>query len=275
MRLTVEIEGINLEKLLRAAQEAGIVLQDIVRSGQRTIRASVLPGERAALETLCEKSGWQTREIRADVFVRVVRFFKKRFMLPVSAILCMMLVYFSSQMILSVRIEHAQENVAQVRSFLKETGVRPGRMKAAFSLDDLRAKLAYSLPGLAFTSFRYAGSTLIVDCRPAALGEMLAIPGNALDIVAAKPGVITRISASSGTPVVVPGETVHKGQVLIKGEERTEKGGTCAVAAQGQVSARVYAQGQAGVRLNEVRTVETGQERTDFTLRTPWHARTF
>ena len=57
MRLTVLIEGINLEKLLRAAQEEGIVLFAARRMDARSMRVSLASGDRQTLQALCEKSG--------------------------------------------------------------------------------------------------------------------------------------------------------------------------------------------------------------------------
>ena len=229
---------------------------------------------RAALEKLCEKSGWGFSEVQADSGLRAARLLGKRPMLLPALLLCVLLVFLSSQMILSVRIEHAQEHIAEVRRFLAEEGVRPGRFKRAFSTDDLRTRLALRVPGLAFASLRYAGSTLVVDGRPSVQGEQWKTPGSALDIVAVQPGVVTHISALSGTPQVKPGQAVRKGQVLIKGEERIEKGGVRAVQAEGEVRARVFAKGEAKVSLTKKRSVETGLTRTGVTLGTPWRTRT-
>ena len=273
MRVTVEIEGINLEKLLRAAAESGLLVTNAQRLGPRTMRLRVYAHQMKRLRALCARFGWELREIRAGRLVRAARLLRRRTMLLPSLALGALLVWLSGQMILSVQIDNAQENVAEVRHVLAEAGVRPGRLKAAFSLDDLRARLALRLPGLSFVGLRYAGSTLVCDCQRATFGEQVDVPGGGMDIVAAQPGIVTRISVSSGTPQVTPGQAVCKGQVLISGVERTQKGQLRAVRAQGQVSARVYAKGEAKVSLTETTTVETGQTRTRVTVHTPWHAR--
>ena len=101
----------------------------------------------------------------------------------------------------------------------------------------------------------------------------MAVKGNDPDIVAAQAGVITRISVSSGMPLVQPGDVVAKGQVLIRGEERTQKGAMRQIQAQGQVLARTWAQGSARVSLKQMQTVETGDIRTRIVLHSPWHTR--
>lgn len=274
MRVTVRIEGLNLEKLLRLAPQSGVTLREVRRIGARALVAVVPAWQLRALRSLCGRAGWALSELHADAGIRAARFGRRRVSLAMGMALCIALVWLSGQMILSVRIDNAQENIAEVRRFLAESGVRPGAFKRAFSLDDLRSRLALRLPGLSFAGMRYAGSTLVIDCRPAREGENRATAGAGMDIVALEPGVVSRVAASSGTPQVTPGQTVRKGQVLILGQERTQRGEMRAVQAEGQVLARVWARGEARVSLARTQTVETGRTRTRVTLRTPWHART-
>ena len=141
MWVTAQIEGVNLEKLLSRAQAEGVVLLGAQRTGTRTMRVRVAAAQRPALEKLCEKSGWSFAEIQADGGLHAARLLRRRPMLLPAMLLCVLLVFLSSQIILHVRIEHAQEHVAEVRRFLAEEGVRPGRFKRTFSTDDLRTRL--------------------------------------------------------------------------------------------------------------------------------------
>lgn len=273
MSVTIRVEGINLEKLMRDASQAGILLRDLTREGDRAIRVRIRAGDLRAFYALCDRQGWTAEELRAEWLLRALRFLDRRRFLAAGMLLGALMVYASSQMILAVRIDNAQEYIAEVRNYLAEQGVRPGRLKRAFSTDALREGLSLRLPGLAFAALRYEGSTLVADCRAAVQGENTAISGEGMDIVAAQSGIITRISAVSGTPQVREGQAVHKGQVLILGQERTQQGGVYAVQAQGQVMARVFYRGDARAPLYETQTVETGRTRRRVTLKSPWHTR--
>lgn len=273
LRLVICVEGLNLQKLLRMAAREGINLHYVRRIRRRALRVCVSCRQAKALFALCERCGWSAREVGCGLLVWISRFFRRRPMLPASLAASVLLVWLSSQMILAVNIAGAGEHIAEVQHVLSQEDVYPGRMKALVSTDALRERLALSLPGLSFAGVRYAGSTMIVDCQRARMGEQTGVPGAGADIVAAQDGIITRISVSSGTPQVVPGQAVRRGQVLILGQERTKNGEMRAVTAQGQISARVWVRGEARVALRETRTVETGQIRTRVTMRSPWHAR--
>ena len=273
MSVTLEIEGLNLEKLLRAAAQEGVVLRDVRRSGERTLRVRVGLRQRRALEALCERFGWSVSEVRAGLVLRLARFAARRRTLVAAALLGIALAAASSRLLLRVEILGAGENEAAVRTELLEAGVRPGRLRRALSTDSLRARLEYALPGLSFAGVRFEGSTLVVDCQRARIGEELAIPGEGLDLIASQAGIVTRVWASSGTPAVEAGQAVAAGQVLVRGEERTTGGEVRAVRAEGQVYARVWAQGEARASLWHTRTVETGRLRRRVTVVAPWGER--
>ncbi len=271
--MTVIIEGLNLEKLLREAADSGVTLFRAERIDVRAMRVRVQAWQMCALLALCERLGWTAREERAGWIVRALRFARRRAVLFAGLLLAGAVVYLSSLMVLRVEVIGAGEHAAEVRRVLAQADVKPGRLKAKVSTDELREQLALCVPGLSFAGVRYAGSTMVVECHGAHAGEVLTIEGTAMDIVATQPGIVTRVSASSGTPQVAPGDTVRKGQVLIAGAERTQKGETKAVQAQGQVLARVWARGEARVRLQETHSVETGAQRRRVTIKSPWHSR--
>lgn len=271
--MTVEISGLNLEKLLREAQYAGIRLTDVRRVGVRQVSVCIVPQERVRLTTLCDRFGWTMEETNDGFAVRAVRFIRARRMLMAGAVLCLAMIAFSEQMVLGVSIEGAQEYRAQVSTYLARSGVRRGALKRRVSVDALREGLLLHLPGLSHVSLRFAGSMLEVECQLVREGEVARKEGEGGNLVAQRDGIVTKIVVSSGTPQVDVGDAVYAGQVLISGEERTSKGETRTVAAQGQVTARVWAQGSARASLYRETTQETGRKRTRVTLHTPWFTR--
>lgn len=272
MHVTLCIEGMNLERLLRMAMDAGILIHAAARKGTRRMHVRVYAHQAAQFASLCAQGGWTCTTVHAGILVRFMRLLKMRPMLMPAMALACMLVFLSSQMILRIRVEGAGESGAQVRRVLHEENIRPGRIKRGIELQALRAVLAHRLPGMAHASVYFAGSTLVVDCMPAIAGENLQFADD-MDIVAAQSGIVSKIWASAGTPQVEPGQAVHRGQVLIAGYERGEKETKVPVQAQGEVTARVYISADAKVSLREMRSVETGQTRTRITVRTPWTQR--
>ena len=269
MNLTLQISGLNLERLLRTAGGKGICLQNIRRVDERTIQVTASAAQKKRLAALCAQYGWQMTEIRAGWPLRFARGMKRRWTLGAAMLLGVFLVFVSSEMIWRVEITGAGENVAEVRRCLERENARIGRMKKRVSTDRLAAELALAVPGLAHAAARYEGSTLVVACQRAREGEHAGVDGQGAEIVAAREGIIVRISAESGTPRVKTGQAVRKGQTLIAGQERTGGGELRACRAQGEIVARCFAKGEARVRLNLTGTVETGEIRRRVRIESP------
>ena len=269
MNLTLELSGLNLERLLRTAGENGVRLQNVRRADERTMRVTVSAAQKGKLAALCGRYGWQMTEVRADWPLRLIRTMKRRWTLGAAMLLSVFWVFVSSEMIWRVEITGAGENIAEVRRCLARENARVGRLKKRVSTDRLAAELALAVPGLSHAAARYEGSTLVVACQQAREGERAGVDGTGRDIVAAREGIIIRISAESGTPRVKAGQAVREGQTLIAGQERTGGGNLRACRAQGEIIARCFARGEARVRLNVTGTVETGEVRRRVILERP------
>ena len=57
MNLTLELSGLNLERLLRAAGECGVRMKNVRRVDGRTMRVVVPAAQKKRMAALCEKYG--------------------------------------------------------------------------------------------------------------------------------------------------------------------------------------------------------------------------
>ncbi|MFQ9805942.1 MAG: sporulation protein YqfD [Christensenellales bacterium] len=76
MNLTLELSGLNLERLLRTAGENGVRLRNVRRADERTMRVTVSATQKGKLAALCGRYGWQMTEVRADWPLRLIRTMK-------------------------------------------------------------------------------------------------------------------------------------------------------------------------------------------------------
>ena len=272
--MELELVGLNLEGLLTRAAQAGIRIRGARRVDERTMRVCIDAPQRGDMEALCARCGWAMREIRAGAGLRCRRWLRRHWTRAAAVLVFWALTAASSRLLLAVRVENAGRDAAEVQRYVREAGLVPGRPKRTISTDAVRETLLLRLPDLVYASVNWAGSTLVIDCQEALVGEEALIAGGGLDLVAAQPGIVTRIWVLSGTPAVEIGQAVRAGQVLIRGEERGGQGSVHAVRAQGEVTARVWARGDAKASRYVERTVETGAVRRRVTLASPWAQRT-
>ena len=90
-------------------------------------------------------------------------------------------------------------------------------------------------------------------------------------MVAARDGIVDSIRTKAGTALVQPGDVVRKGQILIRGEERTGSG-VRAVSARGVVMARVWDAAAVCMNLTELHTSYSGRTEESVSVVSPWFA---
>lgn len=163
MNLTLELSGLNLERLLRTAGENGVRLQNVRRADERTMHVTVSATQKGKLAALCGRYGWQMTEVRADWPLRLIRTMKRRWTLGAAMLLSVFWVFVSSEMIWRWKSRRG-ERIAEVRRCLRGRTRSVGRLKKRVSTDRLAAELALAVPGLSHAAARYEGSTLVVAC---------------------------------------------------------------------------------------------------------------
>lgn len=131
----------------------------------------------------------------------------------------------------------------QVKTYIEQEAVSLGSRKKQVDCEQLEEQLREVFPEIAWVSCEVQGTRLNVEIKETLEGtELLESEEAPQDVVAAKDGVVIEIITRSGTPMVKPGETVAKGDVLISGvvhiyDDYNEVLETDLVAADGDVIA--------------------------------------
>lgn len=266
----VLFEGLNIEKLIQQAGKVGIQLQDVKRVSPRKLRCIMMEKDLEQLKAITEAGGWRMQTGRRIGAARAYDLMKKRVLLVAGLLVITVLLFAATTYVWHVEILDAGSYEADLHAYLQEMGVKPLVTKQSIQVDEIRNALEWRYPEAAWIEVGWRGTTLQVRMiQGRAAGETLDGAG-ACDLIAERDGIVTEIIPVAGTPMVKPGQIIRKGEVLIKGEERTEKGGTIPVAARGRVMARVWDAAAAKMSIMETETIYTGRTHTVVQLELPW-----
>ena len=269
VRRYVTVEGLNLERLIRQAGEAGIPLAHMKRRG-RKMTALVREEQLDVLQDMAVRGGWRMTCGRRQGLGRALDMLRQRRMLAVCAMLAVTVLLMASQMMWQVELRDAGAYEADIRQYLEELGIRPVIWRRRVDTAALRDALEWRYPRIAWFECAWRGMTLrITAVQGTAQGETITHLGSG-DVVAMRDGIVMSVVTVAGTPQVKDGDSVRKGQVLMAGQERTAGEETRPVMARGTVYARVW--DSAAVRLSavETRTAYTGRTQEVWTVRCPW-----
>ena len=261
--------GLNLERFLAVMRQEEIPLEDVRRTGRRTLRCQCRTADFPTVTQIAADKGWRIREIRPERASAVWNRWRARPGLWIGALLALLLLLAGSRKIWRVEVVGAGPYQADIAAYLAGEGVRPGMQRAGFDAAAWEEKLTWRYPETAWFHVYVSGMTLRVECTQGHPMPELA-SGQLGDLVAGRDGVVETIEVFAGTAAVRPGDVVRKGQVLIYGQERGRDESVNAVQARGSVTARCWRTVRVRVPLEKVESWETGRETAATLLCTPW-----
>lgn len=276
--ICLRIEGSMLERLINRALQAGACFGQINRNGKRTLLISTDEHSASILSALCEKYFLDCRILHRSGFPALRNKLRKRWTLLPAMLLCGTICTLFLSRIWQVDIcfsgTHPElGNREAILSLLAEHGVKPGISAKSIDCDVLQKQLFSEAGDYSFIGVHRQGIRLLVEAAPEIPSPETYQIAYARDLIAARDGVIESVTVLAGTACVKPGDTVHAGQILIRGEEvigsdpETQEEITAPVSALGEVIARCWYEGSADGYINTTSSVRTGRSSTHVRLK--------
>ena len=266
----LRVEGLMLERLIQRALHEGARFKSIRRDGPRAMILESDPESAAILTALCERFSLRHEVLSRRGRDAMLRRLRQRATLLAGMLTCVLAValFFSRVWLVDVTLTGGRvADVRELKQTLAALGVRPGMAKSSVETGLLEDALAAASPDFSFVGVKLQGVRLLVQAAPAVPAPELYEIDSGRDLVAACDGVVESVSVLSGAACVRPGDTVLRGQVLIRGDERVTKEESRSIAALGQVIARTWCAGTAEAPLARAESVRTGRSSLSTELR--------
>lgn len=266
----LRVEGLMLERLVQRALSEGAQFRRIRRDGPRAMIFETDPFGAKVLTALCERFSLPCRVLSRRGKDAMLRRLKQRATLLAGALTCLTVVSLFLSRVWMVDVALTGGRSADTRSIentLIALGIRPGMAKSELEPSLLEDALAASAPEFSFIGVHLEGVRLLVEASPAVPAPELYELTHGRDLVAACDGVIESVRVLSGSACVQPGDTVIRGQVLIRGDERITKEESRSIAALGTVVARTWHEGVSSAPLTRTEEIRTGRSGLSSELR--------
>ena len=272
-RMTLELDGLMLERLLCRALSEGAEFSHIARLTRRRIAVTGAARSIRKLQALADRYHIENRVTHTGGFGALIMRMRTRFTVVAAfTVAAVLTAFFLSRIwIVDIDLLRGDSPPEGTGEVLSEAGIEVGAY--AGNIDtQLTALQLSTLDGCAHASVRHEGVTMIVEIAcEAPAPDLYEITGTG-DLVALRDGVVSSVNVKSGTAMVKPGDTVRRGQVLIAGYERQSAESISEVNALGSVTARIWFEGTAQESINISARHYTGRTSKETLLRTPWLA---
>ena len=266
--LTITVTGNFPERFLNVCTQKNILLWDIVRISEKTVRCRISVRGFKKLIPISYRTGVHVHIIAKHGFPFLLYRYRKRKLLLFGVLLLFLFIAGVNQFVWAIEIKgNHKVKTTEILRVLEEEGVKIGTPLKKIDQQHLKHRALLKLPDLAWIWVDKNGSKLIIDVR-----EGLPAPGIVdadlyCNVKAAKDGLIDSMIVKNGIPVVKEGDTVLKGTVLVTGKiPASLKPDIRYVHAEAQVFARVwYEKTKSFSRLTQIRT-ETGKQKKHYIL---------
>jgi len=214
----VSVIGASAKDFLNACSERGVVITEC-RAINETELICTIPRRYSRTAEYCAGiSGCELRILSqrgaSYTFGRV----KRRYLLLSGLLVTLMLLGFSGFFIWDMDIV-GNDTIPdwEIRSALEECGVYIGANWTEFNADMIRSEMLEKIPKLSFLTVNVKGSRAEVIVRERIEAPEMQNDVSHSHIIAAKDGVISKMSVFRGQGMVSAGDEVRAGDVLISG----------------------------------------------------------
>jgi len=238
--ITMEIQSFMPEKFINLLWKNGIVAKNIKKINITTLVLEVKLCDYGEISKVAKKAKATVRIVRRSGLSFFLIKIRRRSALLIGAFLFVSIIYYLSTFIWNIEIN--TENYIspyELRSQIKGFGITPGLRKKNIDVYEIEKKIIRGNDEIMWIKARIEGVKLKVNVIERQSPPIITSKEAPRDLVANKDGVVVRVFTTEGTAVVISGDIIQKGDLLVKGEQGKE-GSVYPVHAEGEVIAKTF-----------------------------------
>ncbi len=239
--LTLELMGTLPESVLNTCALNAIELWDMQCVDAYTLRFCASERDLEQIEAIAQKCMCELRLIEKSPLIKHRENMMRRWYLPVFLVMIALTLLLSGLFVWDIQLEGCESlSRGQVLRALEDCGLKEGCFWPGISSDMVRSRMIEKLPQIAWMSVNISGSRAQVQIKERQPKPEIYDESSAVNIVAAKTGIVQRISVLNGYPLVSAGDTVMQGDVLVSGSPESLLGTFRQLRARAEVYARTW-----------------------------------
>lgn len=264
----ITIEGYFIERLMNLCSNKGILIWNSKRKKTTLLEANVSIKDfrqivKFAKQAKCKVSIKQKKGL-PFIFNR----YRKRKIFFFSLILIIVAIISLSNFVWNIEvIGNEKIDKEEILQTLKKEGLEVGTLKNKVNTKEIINKMRLDRNDLAWIGIDIRGTNAIVKVVEADKKPDIIKEDEYCNIVATKAGIIEKVNAINGTPLVKKGDVIKEGTPVIGGWLEGKYTGTRYVHANGSVQAKVWYTQNEKVELNQVVSRKTENEETKYSVR--------
>ena len=239
--VNITVEGFFTERFINNCINNKIFLWSLKKKSSTLLTVNVNINNFKKIHTIARKTKCKVKINSKKGLPIILHRYRKRKLFLFLLIPLAFGVLFLSTYIWNIEIIGTENvNIQELLTQLNEEGVGIGKRKASINSKNVIDNIRLKRDDIAWLSIDMKGTNVIVTIVEAEKKPQIIDKDEYCNIVAAEQGLITKITADTGTALVKVGDIVEKNDVLIGGYMQGKYTQTRYVHAKGEVKAKVW-----------------------------------
>lgn len=266
--VNIEVEGYFIERFINICNHQKIVLWNSKRIRTTIMRANVSLKDFKKLKPILKKTKCRLKIRAKKGFPFLSHRYHKRKVFFIFFILLILATCLLSNFIWNIEIT-GNETIptSEIEEILKENNFQIGKLKQTIHTNDIISQIRLQRNDIAWVGIEIKGTNAEVKVVEADKKPEIIAEDEYCNLIATKDGMIVKISAQNGTPVVKEGDIVTKGSVLVGGWLEGKYTGMRYVHANGEVQAKVWYSKKVEIPLQDTKKQKTGAQENKFSVK--------
>lgn len=265
--LEIKVEGYFIEKFINNCLKNGIFLWNIKRKKSTIMTCNIGIADFKKIRNILKKTKCRINIERKRGLPFIFNKYKKRKIFVLIILIITVMIILLSNFVWNIEIEGTEKiDNKELMNTLKEEGLSIGKFKPSLDTKNIINKIRLDRDDIAWIGIEVVGTNAVVRVVEAEEKPEIIDENEYCNIVATKEGVITKIMAQNGTPLVKEGDLVKKGTILIGGWLEGKYTGTRYVHSNGEVEAKVWYTQKERIYLKEQKKEETGETENKYSV---------
>ena len=263
----IVVEGYYIERFINLCNNKKIFLWNLKKDKNTILYARVSKNDFKKLRSICKKTQCKMKIQRKKGLPFVMHQYKKRKVFAGLLIFIFTLIIALSNFVWNIEVQgNSTINAQEILDVAKEKGLDIGKWKHSVETKDIINELRLKRDDIAWVGIEIKGTNAVIKIAEADMKPEIIDEEEYCNVVANKEGIILKVNAINGTPLVKEGDVVKKGDIIIGGWMEGKYTGTRYVHAQGEVQAKVWYSNKQKVYLKETQKQETGAVENKYSV---------
>lgn len=265
--VNITVEGFFVERFINNCINNKVFLWSIKRINSTLVTANIGIAEFKKIRTIARKTKCKVYINSKKGLPIFLNRYRKRKLLLLILIPIFFCVLITSTYIWNIEIlgiENIEEN--EILSQLANEGIDIGKKKSNIDTKTVINNIRLKRSDISWMSIDMKGTNIIVNIVEAEEKPDIIDENEYCNIVAKQKGIITKITADTGTALVKVGDVVEEDDILIGGYMEGKYTGTRYVHAKGNVEARIWYTKKIESKFTREITEETGETENKYSI---------